>query len=107
MASPVKAFIDPTSGPLRMSPCSVPGSMRPVAPCGVNQFAYLRLPKPPVFNLQLLVRMGRGESVTNTVRSKVPPPPMGRLMLITFPPIYRERPKDENATGQIFPAGYN
>lgn len=30
-------------------------------------------------------------TITNTVRSKLPPPPMGRQILLTFPPIYKER----------------
>ena len=37
---------------------------------------------------------------------RIPLPPMGRQVVLTFPPIYKERPKGRTE-GQIFPAGTN
>jgi hypothetical protein len=34
---------------------------------------------------------------------KVPVPPMGRQMILTFPPIYRERGVAAIVTGQLYP----
>lgn len=36
---------------------------------------------------------------------KIPPPPLGRLVFNTFPAIYKDKPKTQARTGQIFPRG--
>lgn len=102
MAAPVKAFIDPTF-------LSRLGPSTPIKPL------YLKLstPKPGV-GAQVVVQTPEARVIPIPLVAgpakdklhlfpKVPTPPMGRQIIITFPPIYKERGAGGFTTGQLYP----
>jgi hypothetical protein len=101
MAAPSKAFIDPTGvlwGPsphLTLSAYTYASS--------VKSFGFVMValqPKGFVPNLTLGLLRTMTPYV-NDVKSKIPPPPLGRMLFATFPSIYKDRPKP--TVGQIYP----
>lgn len=98
MATPVKNFTDPTFLPMVMRGDVGIGAPTPAVPIA---FAALTL---GLKRELILVSLGRPPVTYNTVFSPIPPPPMGRQILMTFPPIYKERGTGEVvSTGQLFP----
>ena len=100
MASPVKAFQDPTGlarlgDPLSLLLGPIEGRFHTAAQIPQRPFARVMV-GPPVPLVQTHV----------PPQIQIPPPPMGRVVLSTFPPIYKERwATARPATGQIQPRG--
>lgn|SRR5574340_621505 len=105
MATPVKNFTDPTGVFRMLSSRSIPitAGISIIKEPGRMQIVFL--PKAAsylMFQGPADIQAGdKRVGITNEVRSKLPPPPMGRQILLTFPPIYKER---AGATiGQVYP----
>jgi hypothetical protein len=103
MATPAKAFIDPTGvlwGPsthLTLRAAAYASSIKPF-----GSVIVALQPKGFVPNLTLGL-LGTMTPYVNNVKSKIPPPPMGRMLFATFPPIYKEKVKYAISTGQLYP----
>lgn len=98
MAAPTKNFIDPTYlsrlGPVFPAPEA--GQLRmPLA----NFFGVVPRLTPAAGMIPFLVKPG--PYFPPAVVNRIPTPPMGKLVILTFPPIYRERTGVK--IGQIYP----
>ena len=92
MATPVKAFTDPTGlsallrGPTRPGSAGIALALITPNPPAPKAFA-------PASAIPALA-MAKQITMANPTTPKVPDPPFGRSIVITFPVIYRERPRD-------------
>ena len=99
MASPVKNFQDP-SGISRMSP-SRPAAAFPK----IHTPSQLAVAMVNPLDTRIFLVAAEKRVLSMAIKMvKIPPPPMGRMFVATFPPIYRERggsnrPQD----GQVWP----
>lgn len=103
MAVPVKAYIDPTYA----------GRFGPVAPALDFSINKLLLPKmspfaPILFKVPETQRIpyvaSRIKEINPTFYPKLPTPPMGRAVVMTFPAIYKEYSAGSTTiVGQIYP----
>lgn len=111
MAAPTKNFTDPSGTPFRLLDGGVVSSAWSAVSGAINEAGRMGFvllpPSAPDFRMTnaAMLAADRRVEVNNGVKSKVPPPPMGRQILLTFPPIYKER--DANSSrilaGQTWP----
>ena len=104
MAAPTRNFTDPTGlsslAPSVLPPLAVPIGPRLTQAAALPQAAW----KHPVLNAGLW--MPRCPLPVPPV-VVVPPPPLGKLVLATFPSIYKERGASSRPTsGQLQPRGF-
>jgi hypothetical protein len=103
MAAPVKAFIDPT-GVMWITPTRLlPKTQYQVGVPNKQTSAKVCFYIPPAFDKRMTLFGKMLDTLGNTVRSKIPPPPMGRQLILTFPPIYKEKVQYASSTGQLYP----
>lgn len=96
MATPFKNFTDPTG--LSAMTASVPMVQPGLPSLGFGLLAWM----PFTFIPWAMVLPGAlARPLTAGMVPRIPIPPMGRQILLTFPPIYRER--GGNAIGQLYP----
>lgn len=100
MSTPVVALTGPTglsrmySGPI--PPMPILAVQQPT----MMQIAFL--PRGPLFNPVVITATNATvQNTITTATAKIPPPPMGRMLFATFPPIYKER--GSLPSGQIYP----
>jgi len=88
MATPVKNFTDPTALS-RLSPVFFATIRTPKLWSPFTQVAML----PNDFHRFTLMMTGVASSLffTNIRNPRIPLPPMGRQMVLTFPPVYKSR----------------
>lgn len=107
MAAPVKALVDPV-GFLRQAPADV-SVLCQAAPPSWGTLSVLIQNLPPQVVLGGPVAVGVTSAYNPTEpEARIPTPPMGRIHVNTFPPIYRERvnrvaSRIRPAVGQIWP----
>lgn len=88
MASPVKAFIDPTfihRNSIIISNTNSIGSIE-----NFSKYVISSIIKEKDYRLQIVDFKIFPIVLNDNVKPKIPPPPMGRQTLLTFPPIYLE-----------------
>ena len=95
MAAPVKAYTNPTA----ISRMLVALVAVPDAPVQVQRS--LVLPLGPLLWRPPVLAVTMPPTLTPEV-PRIPPPPMGKLMLSTFPPAYKA---STARVGQIYPRG--
>jgi hypothetical protein len=99
MAAPAKAFIDPTF----LSRLGERHGIILFQKVEILDSITVGLPTNPTLPGRLPVIVLESEDLDTRLYPKVPTPPMGRLSILTFPPIYRERGNGAVTTGQLFP----
>jgi hypothetical protein len=102
MPAPVKAFSNPTTLNW-LSPLDLPkNAVKTINSPGITAAL---MPSAPDYTLVVVAGMLDKSLPLNQVKT-IPLPPMGRQMLLTFPPVYKERGGSGNArptTGQLWP----
>lgn len=102
MASPAKNFSDPTGISALFSALPVPAR----APLTIGLVSSKLLPNS--FCRWALLRIGAlARPLTAGTIPRIPTPPMGRQIVLTFPSIYKERGGGVYATGQLYPPPAN
>ena len=100
MASPEKKFLDPV-GLSQMGACFAPG----LVPIPERYRTASWIPAPAFAHLMVSLPQ-RLPQTHVPAQVQIPPPPMGRVVISTFPPIYRERGAASRPSfGQIQPRG--
>lgn len=106
MASPAKAFTDPVGVSRTVSfGTSVPQPILPIKPPTYRQLALQVWNSHPWNTFTILATLKPSLPLT-VVNGKIPPPPMGRMLFSTFPPIYRERTNTFISPVREFPPIY-
>lgn len=102
MAAPTKNFQDPTGKSGMLAPLPSPRQPRISVPFGGALTILPWVSNRWSINLP---GIGFGIAPQSPKQPRIPIPPMGRQMLLTFPPIYRERGAAANrpAEGQTWP----
>jgi hypothetical protein len=99
MAAPVKNFTDPTTlsklGPDVPMPLVQPG----IPTFGMSQTICL-IWNPYPWALTQLGTMGPKPVIQEALR--IPTPPMGRQMVLTFPPVYRSNDGNAGGAGSLY-----
>jgi hypothetical protein len=90
------AYTDPT-GLSALAPC-LPVQAVPIS-IGFMGFGVIW--KSPLAT-SITVPSLRGKTM-DVPAIKIPPPPMGSLVLITYPPVYKEKHAGSGLVGQIYP----
>lgn len=102
MAAPVKAFIDPTYLSRMVPAATIPKvfwpPLRSFTPDPIGAIIQ-QVPEDE----RLPLFAGALAKPGYAFYARVPTPPMGRLAILTFPPIYKERGAGGFTTGQLFP----
>lgn len=101
MSAPVKNFTDPTTLSFMPAPYAFPPVTPPPAP---KMFA-LSLQLWNHYKFGLMTPSITRKSIPVPFTPMLPIPPMGRQVLLTFPPIYRERGGGSNrpSQGELWP----
>lgn len=112
MAAPAKNFTDPSGTPYRLGN-QIPSSHQSgtfiplLVGTSLSFMSQIVLAPKAYFDNRLGMWFGGAQSknsLDNNVKSKLPPPPMGRQIILTFPPIYKERGGSTAiTTGQLYP----
>jgi len=98
MATPVLNFTDPTFLPREFAPMSGANRNTPPIPSVVAVMTFGTI-VPGLIMVRSL-----GEDRASGFFSPIPPPPMGRQIILTFPPIYKEKGGSTAiTTGQLYP----